>query len=79
MSEHSLDTWCWCGACGAAAWGVPPHGEGVACPLVLERHAAEQRRAEENHAAHLAKLDAERMYYIRGGAAFSVLGDIVGE
>ena len=68
MSE-TLDTWVWCGHCGAAAWGVSPHGQHEPCPLTIERFEFDKERARATDAAYIAKLDAERMYYVRSGLA----------
>jgi len=63
VSEHEIDTWVWCGHCGAAAWGVPPHGEGTPCPMTVMRAEHEMSLRAEVAAVDNAKTDAERLYW----------------
>lgn len=65
VERGDLNTWVWCGSCGAATWGVPPHGEGNPCPLITERLEWEKERARESDEVYLAKLGAERDYWLK--------------
>jgi hypothetical protein len=62
-APHDLDTWVWCGHCGAAAWGVPPHGEGNPCPLTVRKVEHDMERGDRSDDAYVAKLEAERAYW----------------
>lgn len=60
--------WIYCPYCAACTWNSPPHGEGQPCPLKLEMDKTTREM-----------LDAQRMSYVRSGAAIGDMSSIFGK